>query len=84
MDKETILKNLNDLFIEMFDDETIVLKYETVAGDVTGWDSLMHVNLIMAIEDEFNIKFDLQEMSSFHNIGELVTLIYDKIKPTVC
>jgi acyl carrier protein len=67
------------IFQDVFDDETIVLLQETTANDIEDWDSLAHITLIVAIEKEFNIKFDLIELKPLQNVGELLDLIQSKI-----
>jgi acyl carrier protein len=72
-------KILTDVFRTVFDDPTIVISPEMTANDVEGWDSLSHVNLILAIELRFNIKFSQKELLSFKTVGELVNSINRKL-----
>jgi acyl carrier protein len=55
----------------MFNDDRIELTDETTAADIPGWDSLANVNLMFAIEQEFDVRFDDDEFGGFANIGEL-------------
>lgn len=77
------MKNISDqltsIFKMVFDDESIELTPQTTANDIDGWDSLSHVNLILAIENEFNIEFDQREALGFKNVGELLTCIDTKV-----
>lgn len=59
MNKDEILAKIQDVFRDIFDDETVVLSAETTANDIEGWDSLEHINIISAIEDEFDIDFEM-------------------------
>lgn len=72
-------KNIYDLlekvFCDVFDLEDITLNPLTTAADVPGWDSLSHVILIVAIEKEFNFKFNISEMMNMNNLGEMVKII---------
>lgn len=79
MDREQIYERLNEVFREVFDDDTISLEDETTAADVDGWDSLMHITLIDAIEDEFDIAFDMKTVVKMKNVGEMVDEIEDQI-----
>ena len=69
MTKEKIYEGLNEVFQEVFDDETIVVKPETTADDIEDWDSLEHINLVVAIENYFNIKFNMNEVTTMKNVG---------------
>ena len=75
MDKEEILKKVQDIFKDVLEDEDIELSYNTTSNDIEGWDSINHIILIVEIEKEFNFKFKLEEMRSFKNIGELCDII---------
>ena len=75
MEKEEILSKVNELFNDVLDDDSITLKYEHTASDVEGWDSLTHIQLIVAIEKSFKIKFTSREILSWKNVGEMVDCI---------
>ncbi len=80
-----IIQPLTDVFREVFDDDTIELHPEMTADDVDAWDSLSHVNLMIAIELKFGIEFKMNEIQSFANVGELMRSIETKLanlKPT--
>ena len=64
-----ILKKVNEIFIDVLDDEDIVLTQETTANDVEDWDSLTHIQLIVAVEKQFKIKFTSSEIQAFKNVG---------------
>jgi len=70
---------LNEIFCEVFDDDDINIAPEMTANDVDGWDSLSHVNLIVAIESKFNIRFNQKELLTFKNVGDLLNCIASKI-----
>jgi len=74
-----LMDRLNDIFCEVFDDDDIKITPEITANDVDGWDSLSHVNLIVAIESKFNIRFNQKELLSFKNVGDLLNCICSKI-----
>lgn len=71
---------LNGIFREVFDDDGIVVKRETTADDIDDWDSLSHLNLVIAVEMKFGIKFALGELQSLKNVGDMVDLIVKKSK----
>lgn len=62
---------LNRIFCEVFDDNEIKIAREMTANDVEGWDSLSHVNLIVAVESHFKIRFTQKELLVMKNIGDL-------------
>jgi len=70
---------LTEVFREVFDDDTLVIHDEMTADDVDAWDSLSHVNLMIAIEIAFDISFKQNEIQSFANVGELKKNIEEKL-----
>jgi acyl carrier protein len=66
---------LTELFRDLFADDTIVLRAETNADDIEGWDSFTHLNVIVATETRFGIKLRSNEIEGLKNVGDLVTLI---------
>lgn len=79
MEKSEILKTLNDVFIDVLDNDDIVLTYETTANDVEDWDSLNHIQLVVAVEKLFKIRFSSQEIQNWGNVGDLINSISDKL-----
>lgn len=75
-----IKARVQDIFRDIFDDEELVITETMSAKDIEDWDSLAQINLIIAIEKEFGIKFNLEEVSSLKVIGDMLTLINKKIK----
>lgn len=71
------------IFRDVFDDDTIVLRDEMTADDVDGWDSLMHINLIIAVEKRLGVKFTIAEVSgmkaSGQNVGTFLALVQKKV-----
>ena len=78
MDKEQILEEVQEIFRDILDNEGIVLVNETTADDIEEWDSLTHIQLIVAIEKHFKIHFTSREILSWQNIGELIDSISAK------
>ena len=78
MDKIQILSEIQSIMRDMLDDEHIVLDETTTANDVEGWDSLTHIQLIVAIEKHFKIKFASKEILSWKNIGEMLDAVLSK------
>ena len=74
------VKALNVIFCEVFNDDSIMIARETTADDVEGWDSLSHVNLIVAVEMKFNIRFATGEVLGLKNAGDLIDLINKKVQ----
>jgi len=72
------MTKLQDIFRDFFDDEDIVLTDETTADDIDGWDSLTHVQLIVAVEKAFSVKFSTVEVMKLKNVGEFAALIEKK------
>ncbi len=79
MSREEILKKVNDIFHDVFDDEDIVVTEETTAEDVEDWDSLMHITLISEIESEFGFKFKMKDVVGMANVGEMLDIIEESM-----
>jgi acyl carrier protein len=73
------LTRLSELFQDVFDDDELEISRETTAANVEGWDSLMHVHLVVAAERAFNVRFSSSEVATLLDVGELVDLIDAKV-----
>lgn len=69
------LQTVQEIFREVLDDDELELQPSTTATDVDGWDSLVHVTLMMKVEKAFGLRFRASEISDLKNVGELVALI---------
>lgn len=79
MDEAVIYQKLNQIFRDIFDDESITLSPSTTALDIPEWDSVNHVNISVASEMAFGIRFKSSELEELHNVGDLVEVIKNKI-----
>ena len=75
---DELKERVNDIFREVFDDDSIRITEETAAKDVEGWDSLTHVNLIIAVEKKFKVSFSTKEVVALRNVGDFLRLIEKK------
>ena len=80
MTREEVYSKLNVVFQEVFDDDTIEVNDNTTAEDIEDWDSLEHINLVVATENAFGIKFNIGEVNKFKNVGEMVDTILIRIE----
>jgi acyl carrier protein len=78
MDRESVSQQLNPIFQDIFDDPSLQVSDGMTASDVDGWDSLSHINLIVAVEKAFRIKLTPAEVRTLNNVGDFVTLIAKK------
>ncbi len=78
MDRNEVLEKLTPIFREQLDNEEIELNAETTAEDIEEWDSLSHIQLIVAIEKAFGIRFTSAEIQSWNNVGEMIDSIISK------
>ena len=79
MTREEVFAKLTEVFQDVFDDEEITLSEETTADDIEDWDSLMHITLISEVEDAFDVHFSMKDVTGMHNVGEMVTLIFEQV-----
>ena len=74
MDRNEIYERLKAVFEDVFDEE-IDISDDTTAADVDGWDSLTHISLISAVEDEFGIRFNMKAVQELKNVGAMADMI---------
>ena len=79
MDRNEILKQINEIFIDILDNEAIIIVEKTQAPDVEEWDSLTHIQLVVAIEKHFKIRFTSKEIQSWKDVGEMIDCIKGKL-----
>lgn len=79
MSREEVFEEVRKIFWTIFDDEDIEINDETNAEDIEDWDSLEHVNLVVAMEKKFSLKFDMKQVGTLKNVGEMVDLIVEKL-----
>jgi acyl carrier protein len=79
MERDEILKRVEEIFREELGQSELVLTDETTADDVEGWDSLSHVQLVAVMEDDFGIEFSSREILSWDNVGDLIDSIQKKV-----
>lgn len=72
---EEIYERLNEVFRDFFDDEEIELTPDTTADDIEDWDSLNHITLMAAVEEEFGVRFTMGQVSGMKNVGEMAEII---------
>ena len=75
MTREEVFERLNKVFQEVFDDETIEVNDDTTSEDIDDWDSFEHINLIVAVEEEFSIKIPMGKVVTMKNVGEMADII---------
>ncbi len=75
MTREEVLDKLNEIFRDVFDDDSIEVCDSTTSADIEGWDSLEHINLVLAVEQEFDFKFEMGQVVSMKDVGEMVDII---------
>lgn len=75
MEKKEILNQVQEIFRAILDNEEIVLDDNTTASDIEEWDSLTHIQLVVAIEKHFKVKFTSREILSWQNVGQMIDCI---------
>ena len=79
MELNEILKQINTIFTELFDDNSIVLNELSDTSNIEAWDSLNHIQVITAVVKKFKIRFDLNDLLNFQNIGDLCRGVQSKL-----
>ncbi|NLT09700.1 MAG: acyl carrier protein [Ruminococcus sp.] len=80
MNRSDAEKRLTAVFCDVFDDDSIKISDSTSAADIEDWDSLEHINLISAVENEFGMRFKMKEVSGMKNVGEMLDIICERGK----
>ena len=80
MNREEIFEKLTEVFADVFDDEDLEISETITSDDVEGWDSLAHINLIGYIEDEFGIKFAMEDLKNLESVSKVIDRIQELIK----
>ena len=80
MTREAVFETLNEVFRDVFDDENISVTDNTTSNDIEDWDSLEHINLLAAVEQEFGVKFNMGQVVSMKNVGEMADIIISQLK----
>ncbi len=79
MERKEVFEKLNGIFSDVLDLEDVRLNELTCADDIDEWDSLSHIQLIVAVEKEFGIKFTSREIMKWSNVGQMVDTIMERI-----
>ena len=79
MNRCELLEKVNDIFRDIFDDDILVITESTTADDIEDWDSLEQINILVAMERFFSIKFAVSDVENLQNVGETIDLIERKL-----
>lgn len=79
MQKSEVIEQVNKIFVDVLDNDAIVINETTSAADVDEWDSLTHIQLVVAIEKHFKLKFTSAEIRDWKNVGEMSDTILQRL-----
>lgn len=79
MTREEVMSKVQDIFRDVFDDDSLIITDATNSGDIEDWDSLEHIALIVSMEKEFDMNFDIKEVAKLENVGGMVDMIMSKL-----
>ena len=79
MDRKIIMEKIQDIFRDVFDDEELIVTESTSSDDIEEWDSLSHIQLVVAIEKAFGLKLTSKEILSWEDVGEMADAIHAKL-----
>lgn len=77
--RDEVKNKVSAIFKDVFDDDSLVITDATNSSDIEDWDSLEHIALIVSMEKEFNLKFDIKEVNKLENVGQMIDLIVSKL-----
>jgi len=78
MTRDYIAEKVQEIFRDVFDDEDLIITDETNSDDIEDWDSLEHITLLVMMEKEFSMKFDIKEVNKLANVGGMIDMILSK------
>jgi acyl carrier protein len=78
MDRQSVKQTLDAVFQDVFDDSSLEVRDDMTAADIEGWDSLSHINLIVAVEKKFQVRLTTAEVRGLNNVGDFMALIVKK------
>ncbi|PCJ57059.1 MAG: acyl carrier protein [Planctomycetota bacterium] len=78
-ERNEVVKKLEGVFQDVFDDDDLQIQDSTTADDIDEWDSLMHVTLVISIEKSFGLTINASEVAEFENVGGMIDLIVRKL-----
>lgn len=76
--RDKITARLQTLFQDVFDDESIEIRDEMTAEDVDEWDSVSHISLVLAVEQEFGLRLSAAEIGGLANVGAMISLLIER------
>lgn len=79
MSREELKYKLQEIFADVFADENIVINESTSAKNIEAWDSLTNINILAAIQDEFMVSFEIEEIVSMKNVGDMLDAVLGKL-----
>ena len=79
MERAELLKTLEEIFQDVFGDENLTIREDMNSNDIEEWDSLTHISILAAVQDEFGISFVMDEIVAMKNVGDMVSAIEEKL-----
>lgn len=79
MTREEVMAKVTEIFRDVFDDDELIITDATNSSDIEDWDSLEHIALIVSMEKEFDMKFDIKEVNKLENVGGMIDMIMSKM-----
>lgn len=79
MTREQLIQDLQEIFCDVFELDTITIDANTSALDIEEWDSLTHIQLVVSVEKKYKIRFNSAEIQTWENVGKMVDSILLKL-----
>jgi acyl carrier protein len=78
MTEAEIYDALTEIFHDVFMSDDIVLFAGLTAKQLPGWDSFKQIEIIVASEEKWGIKFNTRELDNLHCVGDLARMVAAK------
>ena len=77
-DEASTLLEIQDIIRDVFDDDSLIVTGDTCAKDIEDWDSIAQMDIVLAVERHFRVRFRPEEIASLKNVGDMLKLVLDR------
>ena len=74
-----MIEKIQEIFKDVFDNEELLISQETTSKDIDEWDSMAQIDIIVALENEFGLKFTIEEVQKLTSIKSMISTLSKKL-----